>query len=137
MKMVTLNHNPFLNFLREDFTTKTDTNFLAKIPAANLLEGKENFSIELAAPSYEKADFKIEIDKNILTISTEKADAKEGESEKYSRREFAYTSFSRSFTLPKDIKKDEISATYEGGVLKLRLPRVEKIKQEALKIEVA
>ena len=132
MKRIALNHSPFLHLFNEDFNnTKRATNFLAKVPAVNILEDKENFSVELAAPSYEKSDFKIEIDKNILTVSTEKSNTTE---EKYSLREFAYNSFSRSFTLPKNIKKDEISATYEGGVLTLSLP---KLEAKTLKVEVA
>ena len=135
MKRIALNHSPFLHLFNEGFNnTKRATNFLTKVPAVNILENKENFSVELAAPSYEKSDFKIEIDKNILTVSTEKSNITEEKKDKYSLREFAYNTFSRSFTLPKNVKKDEISATYEGGVLTLSLP---KLTIKTHKVEVA
>ena len=135
MKRIALNHSPFLHLFNEDFnSTKRVKNFLTKVPAVNILEDKESFSVELAAPSYEKSDFKIEINKNILTVSTEKSTGTEEEKNKYSLREFAYNAFSRSFTLPKNVKKDEISASYEGGVLTLSLP---KLAIKTYKVEVA
>lgn len=138
MKRIALNNSPFLQFLNDDlYKTNRRTNLLTKVPAVNILENEDNFSIELAAPSYEKSDFKIEIDKNILTISTEKSSTNEDKNDKYALREFAYNAFSRSFTLPKNIKKDEISATYEGGVLLLSIPKAEEVKPKTLKVEVA
>lgn len=138
MKRIALNHSPFLHLFDDNFNnTKRATNFLTKVPAVNILENEESFSVELAAPSYEKSDFNIEIDKDILTVSTEKSSSTEEEKDKYSLREFAYSAFSRSFTLPKNIKKDEISASYEGGVLRLSIPKAEEIKPKTLKVEVA
>lgn len=134
MKRVALNHNPFFHFLKEDFNSKRSAGFLAKTPAVNVLEDKDSFNIELAAPSYKKSDFKIEIDQNILTISTEKVELEKEKNSNYSLREFVYDSFSRSFTLPKHVNKEEISAIYEGGILTLSLPKVE---QKRHKVEVA
>ena len=99
-----------------------------QVPAVNIIENKNNFELELAIPGRNKEDFKIEIEKNILSISAETKSESEITESKYTRREFAYTSFKRVFTLPDHIDNDQINASYENGVLKLTLP----IKEEAL-----
>lgn len=95
------------------------------VPAVNVTEDKNQYTVSLAAPGLKKDDFKIELDGNLLTISSEKEEEKEESKEKYTRREYSYTSFSRSFTLPDDVRQEGIEAVYEDGVLKIRLARKE------------
>lgn len=117
----------FLNWgLANNSTTNTT------IPAVNIKETPENFAVEMAAPGMKKEDFRIELDGNNLTISSEwqnQADEKEGE--RYTRREFSYQSFQRTFTLPRNVVDgDKIEAKYENGVLRLLIPKREEAKQK-------
>jgi HSP20 family protein len=101
------------------------------VPAVNINESAENFQVEVAAPGMDKQDFKIQLDNNTLTISSQKEHAEEKKEEGYSRREFSYQSFQRSFILPKDVVNDEgIVAKYENGVLHLTIPKKEEAKQK-------
>lgn len=102
------------------------------IPAVNIKESNENFEVEVAAPGMRKEDFRVELDGNKLTISSEREDRREEkEGERYSRREFSYQSFQRSFTLPKDVVEiEQINARYENGVLHLLIPKKEEAKQK-------
>jgi len=102
-------------------------------PAANIIENNESFQLEIAAPGLVKDDFKINLDNNILTISAEIEDEKREEGKNYSRKEFYYGSFSRSFTLPKTIDLDKIKADYDNGILKIALPKKEEAKVEMKK----
>jgi HSP20 family protein len=101
------------------------------IPAVNIKETNDAFDVEVAAPGMKKDDFKVELDGNMLTISSEKTDeANEKEGERYSRREFSYQSFQRTFQLPKDVvDSDKIEARYENGLLHLVIPKKEEAKQ--------
>jgi HSP20 family protein len=92
-------------------------------PAANILEHPDSFELDLAAPGLKKDDFKIHLENNVLTISTEIKDEKEEEAKNYTRKEFHYSSFSRSFTLPRSVNLDKIKADYENGILKVMLPK--------------
>lgn len=102
------------------------------IPAVNIKETPENFEVEVAAPGMSKKDFKIELDGNMLTISSEKTNEREDkENEKYSRKEFSYQSFYRTFNLSKDVVDvDKIQARYENGLLQLLVPKKEEAKQK-------
>ena len=100
------------------------------LPKVNITENDKNFNVELAAPGLHKNDFKIDVDGNLLTISAKKEDNKEEKNEKYTRQEYNYSSFSRSFTLPDGVLQDKIEATYDGGILKLALPKNEKATQK-------
>lgn len=100
------------------------------MPAVNITEHKDDYQVALAVPGLKKDDFKIDVAGNMLTISCEKEDTKEEKEKKFTRKEYSYSSFSRSFTLPEEINKEKIEAKYEDGVLKLTLPR----KEEARKI---
>jgi len=93
------------------------------VPSVNISEHKDEFRISLAAPGLKKDDFKIDVDGNMLTISSEKEENKEEKEKKFTRREYNYSSFSRSFTLPDEINKEKIEAKYEAGVLHVSLPR--------------
>jgi HSP20 family protein len=102
------------------------------IPAVNIKESPNAFEVEMAAPGMTKKDFKIELDSNVLTITSEKnVEHEEKEGEKYSRKEFSYQSFQRTFTLPKEVvDEDKIEAKYENGVLYLVIPKKEEAKQK-------
>jgi HSP20 family protein len=100
------------------------------IPLVNIKETNENFEVEMAAPGMKKEDFKVELDGNVLTITSEKRDGNEvKDGERYTRREFSYQSFQRSFQLPKEVvDADKIEAKYENGVLRLVIPKKEEAK---------
>ena len=93
------------------------------LPAVNVTETKNQYSVKLAVPGMDKKDFKIDIEGRMLTISAEKETQTEKEEEKYSRREYNYSSFSRSFNLPEDVEEERIQASYTNGELVLNLPR--------------
>lgn len=97
------------------------------VPAVNILEGKSNFSILFAVPGMRKEDFKIDVQDKMLTISIEK---EEGD-KRFNRREYNYSSFSRSFSLPENVKKENIEARYDNGILVLILPKKEEVKKAA------
>ncbi len=103
------------------------------VPAVNITENKENYQVSLAVPGMKKDDFKIDIDGNMLTISSEQEENKEEKDKKFTRKEYSYSLFSRSFTLPEEINKEKIEAKYEEGVLKISLPRKEEAKKPLAK----
>lgn len=100
----------------------------SNVPAVNIKENEKDFELELAVPGRKKEDFRIEINENLLTISTESKTEENVEKDNYTRREFAYSSFKRAFTLPETIDEENIKANYENGILKFTLPK----KAEAL-----
>lgn len=106
------------------------------MPAVNIKENKNEFEVEVAAPGMNKKDFKVELDNNTLTISYErKEDKKETDEEgQYTRREFNYESFRRSFTLPNTVESDKINARYDEGILRLSIPKKEEAKQKASRV---
>lgn len=107
-------------------------------PAVNVAESAEGYRIEVAAPGLQKSDFKLNLDHNRLTISAEKENKAEEKSEKYTRREFSYSSFQRTFTLPTTVDGEKINATYVDGVLHVELPKREEAKvKPARTIEIA
>jgi HSP20 family protein len=102
-------------------------------PAANILENNDSFELHIAAPGMKKEDFRINLENSVLTISVEREDQKTEEDKNYTRKEFYYGSFSRSFTLPKTIDLDKIRADYESGILKVTLPKREEARIEMKK----
>jgi HSP20 family protein len=102
-----------------------------KVPAINVKEGKENYHIEVAAPGMTKQDFDVSVEQNVLTISGQKKKEDKEEQDKYTRKEFSYQSFERSFNLPESVKAEDISAKYEDGVLNITIPKKEKAKKES------
>ncbi len=102
------------------------------VPAVNVKETDNAFEIEVAAPGLTKKDFSITVDNRMLTIASEKEETKEETEKNYTRREFSYTSFSRSFTLPENVKEEDVKASYEDGILKLSVPK-KTITQPKLK----
>lgn len=107
------------------------------MPAVNVSEDPDHYTVSLAAPGLKKSDFQIDIEGNMLNISSETEERKEVKEEKYTRQEYSYSSFSRSFNLPEDVKQDAIDAVYEDGVLKIRLPRKEEAKKTAASKRIA
>lgn len=99
------------------------------LPAVNVRETEDDYFIEVAAPGMKKQDFKINYNNNVLTISSERQEEKEDRNEKYSRREFSYQSFQRSFTVPhNDVDGEKIEASYKDGILNIKLPKREEVK---------
>jgi len=135
------NHFPTLfdDFLNRDIfnwglSNFSDTN--TTIPAVNVKETSDNYEVEVAAPGMTKKDFKVVLEGNNLTISSEKETQKEqNEDVRYTSKEFSYQSFSRTFTLQKDVVDTEkIQAKYEDGVLHLLIPKMEHAKQKQPKL---
>lgn len=122
----------FLDLTRNwmDWNNSNFSNSGSSIPAVNVRESQDSFEVEMAAPGMAKKDFRIELDNNLLTISSEKKSENEHkEGERYTKREFSYQSFQRSFTLPKDVVDvDKIQARYEDGMLRLSIPKKEEAK---------
>jgi HSP20 family protein len=123
--------NPFFGF-----PTATPQVSAAQ-PAVNVKEDEAAFHIEVAAPGFKKEDFAINLLNNRLTISAKQEQKEEEKTEKFTRREFGYTSFERSFQLPKNVNVEQIQAAYTDGILKLDLPKVEVKQPEPKQIAIA
>ncbi|PTX58942.1 heat shock protein Hsp20 [Kordia periserrulae] len=108
------------------------------IPAVNIKETEDDFSLEVAAPGKTKEDFQLSLDHDVLTISTEDKKEETTKEDNYTRREFSYAAFQRSFKLPQAVNKEEINATYTNGILHVTLPKREedKVKPKRL-IEIS
>lgn len=118
-------------FFGDDFLSNFFDNANAgTIPAVNIVESKDDYQIELAAPGLEKKDFKIDLNNNMLSISSEKEQKNEVEGEKIMRREFSYTAFKRSFTLPDSADGDKIKAAYKEGILTITIPKRDEAKEK-------
>ena len=96
------------------------------MPAVNTKENERNYEFELAVPGYDKKDFQISIDNGVLTVSGAKSDETEKKEGNYTRREFGFSSFSRSFNLPTNINEENIDAKYADGLLKLTIAKKEE-----------
>jgi HSP20 family protein len=107
------------------------------VPAVNITENKENYKLAVAVPGLKKDDFKIDLNGNMLTISSEKEESKESKESRYTRKEYSYSSFTRSFTLPELVNQEKIEANYEDGVLNVTLPKKEEAKKLALSKHIA
>jgi HSP20 family protein len=103
------------------------------VPAVNIMENENGYDVSLAAPGLKKEDFTINVDGSMLTISSEKEETREEKDKSFTRKEYNYSSFSRSFTLPDEINREKIEAKYEDGVLKLALPKKEEAKKPVAK----
>lgn len=106
------------------------------VPAVNVIEKDKEFEIELAAPGLTKKDFIITVENGILTIACEKEFEKEDKEKNFTRKEYSYTNFTRSFTLPENVKMDKVDAKYENGILKMILPKEVEVKVKPKAIEV-
>ena len=132
-----LNPLPMLfdDFFKRDLFDWNNSNYSdtnTTIPAVNIKETADNYEVQVAAPGMTKDDFKVELDGNSLTISSEKSQQNEQkEGERFSRKEFSYQSFQRTFNLQKDVVDiDKIQAKYDNGILHLMVPKKEEVKQK-------
>lgn len=98
---------------------------LTRIPSVNITENGSAYKFELAAPGLDRKDFKVEVENSTLIISSEKEEEKKEEGENFRRREFTYSTFSRSFRIPENSLPDKIDAKYENGILTVSLPKKE------------
>ncbi len=104
------------------------------IPAVNILENNDAFTIEMAVPGFKKRDFHIEVNDGVLTVSAEKEMvSEEKENEWFIRKEFTNHSFARSFTLPELVESDDIKAKYENGILRVTVPKMEQAKPKPVR----
>lgn len=134
---------PSLPSLLEDFfnrdwadSTLATRNFSATLPAVNVRETNDDFILEVAAPGMKREEFKVELDNNVLTISSHHEEKQEeyNESRNYTRREFNYQAFQRSFTLPENkVEGEKISARYVDGILHITVPKKEEAKLKPVK----
>jgi HSP20 family protein len=105
----------------------------SSMPAVNIKEDDKKFSLELAVPGMEKKDLKIDINEDVLTISSESAHENEESKDGYKRKEFSYSSFCRSFYIPENVNRDNIEANYKDGILTVGLPKQEEEKSKITK----
>lgn len=119
-----------------DWSNSNFSNTGTTLPAVNVKETPETFEVEMAAPGMKKDDFKVELNNNVLTISSERKNENEHkEGENYTRKEFSYQSFQRSFQLSREaVDADNIHAKYENGVLHLTIPKREEVKQKPARL---
>jgi HSP20 family protein len=103
---------------------------LSNMPMVNIREEKEKYTLELAAPGMKKSDFEIEMDNHLLTISYEKEQETKEQDNKYTRREYNYSSFSRSFHLPEWVDEKKISAVYDNGILTVSVPKLPSYEKD-------
>jgi HSP20 family protein len=132
-----LEHSGLMN---KYFDSPLDSNFnfsrILNIPAINVKETELEYKISIAAPGLEKHDFDIQLDQGMLKISAEKTENKENNG-KFSRREYNYSSWTRSFALPEDALDGKISAEYKNGELRIEVPRSgKKARNEGKKIQI-
>lgn len=124
----------FFNDGLMDWETSNFSSANTSLPAVNVKETNNEFVIELAAPGMSKKDFKINFQNNVLTISSEKKEEKDERKENYTRKEFSYQSFQRSFTVPENsVIGDKIGAKYDDGVLNIILPKREEVKPQPMR----
>ena len=147
MTFVTLNNRPMQksfnnlmddlfatipSILRDDFVTPPFRSFTP----VNVKETENDYVLEVVAPGFQKEDFKINLDNNTLTVSVEKNEETENKNEKFIRKEFKQQSFSRSFTIDKNIDAESISAKYVNGVLTLNLAKKQEVKPSVKEISI-
>lgn len=117
-----------------DWSNRNYSNTNTTLPAVNIKEDEDGFEVEMSAPGLDKKDFKIELNNSVLSISSEKkAENETKEGQQFTRREFSYQSFSRSFNLPESVEGEKIVAKYENGILSVSIPKKEEAKPKPVK----
>ena len=137
MKLVRFNSQLptlFDKFFNDDFNVTLGRDFSNHIPAVNIKENENDFSIELAAPGLSKEDFKLNVEHDVLTISAEKKTEGEKAEDAYSRKEFSFSSFKRSFKLPKSVDGNAIEANYKDGIVYITVPKTAEAKAREIVI---
>ena len=137
--LVNRTDSPFLDFAKNFFDTNFD--YLPTLTRngglSNVSENENEYLVEISAPGLKKEDIKIELENDVLKISSSVEDKKEEKNENYYRREFYKSSFERSFAIPKGVSKDEISATMDNGILIVEIPKItQEEKKENIKITI-
>lgn len=131
--------NP-INVMNEFFNSalfdSLHSDFNTNVPAVNVIENENSFSIEVAAPGFNKNDFEVSIDNDVLSISAKVEHENEETTNKFTRKEFSLSSFTRSFKLPKGIEADSIKAQYVNGILNLEIQKVKKVEPQKRLIEI-
>ena len=126
------------SIFNENLPAAWNSEWYRNAPLVNIKDTAENYLIEVAAPGFSKESFSVKVEDNTLTISGEQSAEQQTEGEKYTRKEFGYQSFSRSFTLPKRIDVSKIAGVYENGILKVTLPKPEEEKTKAaIEVKIA
>ena len=123
-------HPGFLDdfFGRDFYPVHYHRNGFKSLPAVNIVEGENGYTIEVAAPGLEKKDFRIDLEKDCLTISSAREESSEDRNDHYTRREFRYSNFSRSFNLPETADAGNITASHKNGILTVSIPKKEEAK---------
>jgi HSP20 family protein len=109
---------------------------VSKTPAVNIAETENSFEIELAAPGLKKEDFKISLEKDLLSVSAEKKTENLDENKKYSKREYSYDAFTRTFNLPDSVDYNNIVAEYTDGILNINIAKKEEAKIQTREIAI-
>lgn len=129
--------DPWRDFMDFDFFGSRLPQARTTLPAVNISEDDKGYGVEVVAPGFKKEDFRIKVDDDVLTISAEtRQESQEGNGKEYSRREYAYSSFTRSFRLPENAKDDAIAARYENGILQLEIPKTTKETKATKEINI-
>ena len=124
-------------FFNTDFWPSfLDVNTRYSVPAVNILEEDNEYRIEVIAPGIDKKDVKINLEDDVLTISSERKEENEEKDKHYMRREFNYTAFIRSFVVPEEVDAEKISAEHKNGILTLHLPKKEEVVKKTQKREI-
>jgi HSP20 family protein len=120
----------YMSNLFDDDFLPVFQNRTSPMPAVNIKENEKQYSLELAVPGMEKKDLKIDINEDVLTISSESKNEREESSDGYKRKEFSYASFCRSFFIPENVDREKIEANYKDGILTVGLPKQEEEKSK-------
>ncbi|HLN21547.1 MAG TPA: Hsp20/alpha crystallin family protein [Bacteroidales bacterium] len=131
------NFRPFFPSLFDDDFFTASSNRPSSLPAVNIKEDEKNYYLELAVPGMDKKDLKIDIDEDVLTISSETNNETEDKTEGYTRKEFSYSSFVRSFYIPENVNKDQINANYKEGILTVSFPKQEEMKKITKQVKIS
>jgi HSP20 family protein len=125
------------NVVDEDFFNLFQ-NRSGSVPAVNIREDEKNYALDLAVPGIDKKDLKIDVNEDVLTISSENRNESDENKNGFRRKEFSYSAFSRSFYIPENVDRDKIDASYKDGVLSISLPKQEEVKNKVeRKIEIS
>jgi HSP20 family protein len=138
--LVKSNGFPLLRTMMDDFWNTdrlfNQPLFSHEMPAVNVIENKDHYEVEVAAPGFNKDDFKVSLENGMLTISAENSTEEKEEKRDYTRREFSHSSFSRTFTLPENVEENHIKAKYHDGLLAIELKKSGKKLSEGKQIKI-
>ena len=124
----------FDHFFNRDLSHVLGNDSMDTVPSINVLEGNDGFSLEVAAPGFPKDAFTVDVENDLLNISAELKTGNNTEDDRYTRREYSYGSFKRSFTLPDFVDGNKIDASYSEGILKIFIPKKDEAKVKAARM---